>query len=582
MTTSGQQTSGQSGKTKSASMAESYLRLLHNRGVEILLGNGGTDFAPLIEAFAKAQVTGDPVPRPITVPHENVAVAMAHGYHMVSGRIAAVMVHVGLGTANSINGIANAARQQVPILFTAGRTPLVEEGLPGARNNYIHWAQEMFDQAGMVRELVKWDYELRHPVQLESVLDRALAIAQSEPKGPVYLTLPREVLAMPDAREAGVKMTIAPATPARPDAAAIAEARALLAKAKRPVIITSCSGRTAQGVEFLARLAERYSAPVVEYRPRYLCLPHDHPMHAGWDPDPFVADADFILVVESDVPWLPSQVTPPPECSIVHLGADPLFARYPVRSFKATLAITGDVVSSLAELAAKGAPEDRDAASARVQRLAQMRAAREKQAIEAVAAAENGPVINSALLSHCIAEICDEDTILINEYPLALEQMKLRHPERYFLHSPAGGLGWGLGAALGAKIAEPEKTVIACVGDGAYMFGNPTPAHFVGRAMELPTLTVIFNNAMWVAVHRSTLAMYPDGYAARANEPPLSMLDPPPAYEMLVEASGGYGECVRDPADLKAALQRALHAVRVEKRQAVLNVMIQRIYQRTS
>jgi acetolactate synthase-1/2/3 large subunit len=562
-------------------VAEAYLRLLKDRGIEVLFGNGGTDFAPIIEAFAKAKATGASVPVPVTVPHENVAVAMAHGYHMVSGRMAAVMVHVGLGTANSINGITNAARAQIPILFTAGRTPLTEEGLPGARNNYIHWAQEMFDQAGMVREFVKWDYELRHAVQLEPVVDRALALAQSEPQGPVYLTLPREVLAMPNVRGKGKVPTVRAATAPQPDPDAIAETRKLLAKARRPVIITSSAGRHIEGAGQLARLAERFSVPVVEYRPRYLCLRHDHPLHAGWDPDPWVKDADLILIVESDVPWLPVQACPPDDCAIVHLGVDPLFARYPVRGFPATLAITGDARASLAQLAAEGAPDDPEAVAVRLERLQQSQAVRAKAAQDAFAAAQEDAVITSALLSKRIGEICDSDTILINEYPLMLEQMNLRNPGHYFLHSPAGGLGWALGAALGAKLAAPAKTVIAAVGDGAYMFGNPTPAHFVGRASNLPTLTVIFNNAMWVAVHRSTLAMYPDGYAARANEPPLSMLDPPPAYEKLVEASGGYGECVSDPADLQGALHRALDAVR-SGRQAVLNVMIRRIYQRTS
>ncbi|NDH51647.1 MAG: hypothetical protein EBY24_06605 [Betaproteobacteria bacterium] len=141
-----------------------------------MFANAGTDFAPLIEALARAEAdkSSRRYPTPLLVPHENVAVAMAHGYYMATGRVQAVMVHVTLGTANAINGIYNAARQNIPILFTAGRTPILESGLEGSRNNYINWAQELFDQAGMVRELVKWDYELRHPLQLETVVDRAL------------------------------------------------------------------------------------------------------------------------------------------------------------------------------------------------------------------------------------------------------------------------------------------------------------------------------------------------------------------------------------------------------------------------
>ena len=179
------------------SVAEAYLTLLAERGVEYLFANAGTDFAPLVEAFAKAARTGTPVPKPVIATHENLALSMAHGYAMVTGRVPAVMVHVSVGTANGVCGAFNAARENVPMLFTAGRSPLTEEGMPGARDVYIHWAQEMFDQAGMVREIVKWDYELRNGEQLETVVDRALTLATSPPEGPVYLSLPREVLAAP-------------------------------------------------------------------------------------------------------------------------------------------------------------------------------------------------------------------------------------------------------------------------------------------------------------------------------------------------------------------------------------------------
>ena len=150
---------GQPVEIKPETVAEAYLALLASRDVDYLFGNSGTDFPPLVEALAKGQALGWKMPEPIIVPHENVGVAMAHGYYMVTGRPQAMMVHVGLGTANSINGIFNAARQNIPILFTAGRTPLTEGGQLGSRNNYINWAQEQFDQAGMLREFVKWDYQ---------------------------------------------------------------------------------------------------------------------------------------------------------------------------------------------------------------------------------------------------------------------------------------------------------------------------------------------------------------------------------------------------------------------------------------
>src|SRR5437868_4172488 len=180
---------------KTDSVAEAYLALLADRGIEYLFANAGTDFAPIVEAYAKAAHSGLAAPKPLLATHENLAFSMAHGYAAASGKVPAVMVHVSVGTANALCGVLNASRANVPILFTAGRSPLTEEGLAGARDTYIHWAQEMFDQAGMLREAVKWDYELRNGAQLETVVDRALTLATSPPEGPVYLSLPREVLA---------------------------------------------------------------------------------------------------------------------------------------------------------------------------------------------------------------------------------------------------------------------------------------------------------------------------------------------------------------------------------------------------
>ncbi|RTL68384.1 MAG: hypothetical protein EKK41_15615, partial [Hyphomicrobiales bacterium] len=163
--------------TVTGSVAAAYLTLLQSRGVDVIFGNAGTDFSPLIEAYAELAQQGAKVPAPIIATHENLAVSMAHGYGMVSRRIPAVMVHVSVGTANLVCGAMNAARENVGILLTAGRTPLTESGRLGSRDGYIHWAQEMYDQAGMLREIVKWDYELRGGDQLETVVDRAVSIA---------------------------------------------------------------------------------------------------------------------------------------------------------------------------------------------------------------------------------------------------------------------------------------------------------------------------------------------------------------------------------------------------------------------
>ncbi len=246
-----------------------------------MFANAGTDFAPIVEALSQSK--GGKAPRFLTVPHENVAMAMAHGYYRVAGKPAAVMVHVTVGTANAINGIINAARDNIPVLLAAGRTPLTETGSIASRNRPIHWGQELFDQGGMLREYVKWDYELRSGQPVGAVVDRALDIAMSEPRGPVYLTLPREVLTAPGAVQRRDAVRPLGASAPEPALAAIEQAAALIAKAEFPLIITSSVGRTPAAVAALAALAGDFALPVVQAEARDMNLPTDHPMHLGHD-----------------------------------------------------------------------------------------------------------------------------------------------------------------------------------------------------------------------------------------------------------------------------------------------------------
>src|SRR5580704_12117465 len=563
-------------KTQEAgSVAGAYLELLADRGVEYLFGNAGTDFAPLIEAYAMAAQTGIAVPRPMLATHENLAVAMAHGYGMVSRRIPAVMAHVSVGTANMICAAMNAARENVAILLTAGRSPLTESGLPGSRDGYIHWAQEMYDQAGMLREIVKWDYELRNAEQLATVVDRALAIAASEPRGPVYLSLPREVIAAPASglERAGASHFRA-AAPASPDAEAVAQAAAILKDAKRPLIVTANAGRDAAAFGALAQFSERFAIPVVQHRPRYLSFASSHPMHLGFEPTRFVPKADAILVIESDVPWLPSKTAPERNCKVIHCGLDPLFTRYPVRGFRCDLAITASALATLSALTAALDDEiNAETVALRKRWVDDERAtllASWKAAVES-AARKNPP--DPVWVSHCIGRAKEPHCIVVNEYTLFPEYCSFEAPDLYFGSSSASGLGWGAGAALGAKLARPESPVIAVLGDGAYMFSNPAAAHHASALHDLPVLFVVMNNGMWGAVERSTRAMYPDGLAAKSNDPPFVQLKKLPAFERLCEAAGGYGERVEDPAALPGALARAMAVVKNERRQAVLNVI---------
>src|SRR5690606_24707032 len=279
--------------------------------------------------------------------------SMAHGYAMVSGRLPAAFVHVSVGTANAVCPIMNAARENVPILFTAGRTPLYEDDTTGSRDSYIHWGQEMFDQASLVREFVKWDYELRGGNQVDTVVDRAASIAMSEPQGPVYLTLPREVLAEPYSGKEEAPPPLVAALPPQPHPQGVAEAANILAGAERPLIVAGNCGRDLEAFGKLAAFAERFAIPVVQHRSRYLPLPSDHSMHLGFDPGPLVCEADAILVLEADVPWVPKRSPLKPGCKAIHVGHDPLFGRIPTRGFQCDLALTSGTAAMLDALTAE-------------------------------------------------------------------------------------------------------------------------------------------------------------------------------------------------------------------------------------
>lgn len=555
--------------------AQAYLELLHDRGIKYFFGNAGTDFAPLIDGFARRQKERKKFPQPILVPHEFAAVSMAHGYTMVTGEPQVVMVHVNVGTSNALTGIMNAARANIPMLFTAGRTPITEGELRGGRNLHIHWAQESFDQAAMLREYVKWDYELRNFWQLEKVVDRALNIAMAEPKGPVYLSLPREILV-----EEHQEFSYTPTQPKmyvkyNPDPEAIRQAALVLKDAENPLVITSMVGKNPQAVKELIKLCEDFALPVVMAASNlYMNFPTNHPLHLGFNPLRYLPRADAILVIESDVPWFPDKVQPQPGAKVLQMGFDPLFSRYPIRTFPVDVPIAGDVEAGLKLLRQALIPyraRKKKKIQERWQRLTQEHKQWQNSAKEAAQRVKDHRPIDMAWLSHCIGQVQDSRTILINEYDLQLAQVPMEKAGTLFGSPMVSGLGWCFGAALGAKLARPESIPIVCMGDGTYHFTAPTACHFV--AQKLPVIVVIFNNQCWNAVKNSVRDLYPQGWAVRENNFVLCDLEPAPAYEKIVESFGGYGERVEKPTEIIPALKRAIKAVSEKKKQALLNVI---------
>lgn len=554
--------------------AEAYIGRLAERGIEYVFANPGTDFAPIIEAISRNAGGNRKFPRFVTVPHENVAMAMAHGYYRVSGKMAAVMCHVTVGTANTICGLMNAARDGIPVLLAAGRTPITDTGHIASRNRGIHWGQESFDQGGMLREYVKWDTELRAGQPVASVVDRALDIAMTEPRGPVYLTLPREVLADPSVPQRRTEMRPLGATAPSPDADAMREAAKLIAGAAFPLIIASRTGRSKAAFDALAALALEFALPVLQIEATDLSLPTDHPMQLGFDPGKLLPRADVVLVLDAAVPWVPRAVSPKQGAKLIHLAPDPLQSRYPYREYEADLLITGTSAAGLPMLINALRDTKAPNVEARRQEIAKLRAEMLKARADAVEKTRHLDPVSPTLIAAMLNELKAPDAVIINELGLPVGQIDMTAHGSYMGGQLAGGLGFGLGAALGAKLADPKREVILTVGDGSYMFGNPTPAHFVAKAEGLATLTIIFNNKVWQAVRGSTTDVYPHGVAAKANVMPLVDLKPSPDYEKIVEACGGLGIKVERPEQLRDALVRGLAAVRAGT-PTVINVFTQ-------
>lgn len=558
----------------SQTAATRYLSALADRGIHSIFVNAGTDFAPIVEAYAANRKDGGPtLPTPVLCAHENLAGGMAHGAALVSGRPQAVMLHVNVGTANVACAVANAARDRIPLLVTAGRSPILESGAVGARDLPIHWSQEMFDQASIVREFVKWDYELRDSRQVDAVVDRALSLATAHPRGPVYLALPREVLAEADESPARERRITPVPVSISPDLDAVELLADRIAAAEFPVIVATASGIEPESVDLLASCASQFAIGVADPWHRYLNIPANHPYRLGPDGVGVLKKADVIIFLESDVPWMEAHGSPSPDCFIAQVGVDPLYSSYPIRSHRSDINVVATPTAFLSRLIAALVQRKERIDPARTERIRSAASAHH----DAIAAqkqretlSDSDAPITKNTISAMLGELLGEDDIVFNEYvatPCLLNRTK---PGTYYFLPASGGLGWGLPAALGAKYAAPDRTVIATLGDGAYMFANPAACHHAAAKHGLPVLTVLANNCNWWAVDMATQLVYPDGRADAEDR--FSNLSPSPDFAAYCTASGGHGVTVHKRRELKAALKEALRVVREEGRQALVDV----------
>ncbi len=563
------------------------LEALHEAGMQFVFANLGSDHSGFLEALAEARASGrrDAFPALITCPNEMVALSAAHGFAQVSGRAQAVLVHVECGTQQLGGAVHNAAKGRAPVLIIAGMSPATLEGeARGSRNEFIHWLQDVFDQRGIVRGYMRYDHEIRLGANAKQIVHRALQFARSEPQGPVYLTAVREVLeaeAQPVSIDPSAWPPISSGALAPEDAALVAQA---LAGARRPLIVTTYAGRHPAAVAELTRLANRIGAGVLDSVPSAVNFPPGDPLYQGsqWNEkrqNPALAEADTILVIDSDVPWIPQINRPSASARILHIDCDPLKQQMPLWYIHARHVFRADAALALRQIHREldSLPLDAAAVRERAAHYARRHAEWRRELEQQERPPEEG--LTAEFLTARIRRAIGEEAIVLSEgvtnfHVIANHAGRVR-PGTLFTQG-GGSLGWNGGAAVGAKLARPAELIVALTGDGSYLFSVPATVHWMARRYRTPFLQVIYNNRGWRAPKLSMLGVHPDGHGSRARAEDLDVsFDPSPDYAGIAAAAGGaLALMVRTAEELDSALERALRAVREEGRCAVIDAWL--------
>ena len=568
------------GLTPARNGAEALVQTLTAVGVEYLFLNPGTDTAPVQEAIVALAADGHPVPTIVSCLYENVAVAAAHGYFAVTRRPQAVLVHVDAGTQNLGGNMHDAQRGQGGVIVLAGRTPYTVDGhAPGSRDRAIQWHQDQLDQTGIVRGYVKWHHELARTDTLGPLVVRGAQIAATAPAGPVYMTIAREVLMAP---MDGVMVPPparfrAPVTPA-PDAAAIDELADWLADADAPLAIAGVSGQHTASVASLVALADLLGMQVNDKSgPLNIPLTHDAWL---WDHRQALRAADVVLMLDADIPWIPKEVEPSARARVAQIDLDPTKDKFGLLGFAVDLPIQADTAKALPLLLEavehRATAERRERWQARRARMAADAARRVAATRERLAGLADRKPMAAEWVAAELGAALPEHAILVEEATTSQEVIR-RHARRVHpgtLFHPVGpGLGWAAGAAVGMRLAAPDRPIVAVTGDGSFVFGSPIAALYAAQQARAPFLHVIMNNCGYNASKNPVLSLFPEGVSARLNQFPGVRFENPPDYAQIARACHAYGERVEEPDQVGPALRRGLEAV-AGGQAAVLDMVI--------
>jgi acetolactate synthase-1/2/3 large subunit len=500
------------------------------------------------------------------VTHEGVAINAALGSAMVSGRPTATAVHVDVGTFNYGAGLHTAWRGGYPVLITAGTGPRAFPGsMRGARNNAVQWVQEPRDQGEIVRQYTKADHRLEHQDNPGLIISRLLQMMMSEPKGPAYLSLPREtaMLPLPGTTRFPTRDELGLAREAVPDPADARTIARWLIEAENPCVLPGRPGRNPEAVEALVRLAELLALPVMALRGERLNFPTTHPLYGT---GPVAKDADALLVLETPIPWIPGVDSPRPDARIAWVDPDPVLNRYKTMEFGADMWLpvtTRAAVQAIYEAATSILTQsDVSRIEDRRARLVERKQAQTARAEQSAQEAGRRRPIHPRWVRYNIGQVLAPDAILVDDTLGGFEPAYHRRtvPGTYFKSGGSAG-GFGSGASFGAKMAAPDRDVVYATGDGYFMFGTPMPALWCAQHYGAPFLGVIFVNKSYSTGTNGLRDSYPEGAAVSSGNFEGGLFDPPPNFAKLAEAANCYGELVTEPEEVGPALRRGLDQV---------------------
>jgi acetolactate synthase I/II/III large subunit len=499
---------------------------------------------------------------------------MAMGYTQVTGRPQAVLLHAGAGLLQGSAGLHSALLAEVPMVVMSGEsTSFGEDPALPIEPQWYHSLSIVGGPQRLIEPVTKWASQAGNVHALYEHVVRAGELARRPPKGPVYLNVPLEVMLQPWTPPGASRRV--PAPPAVRAADSVVERIAeLLSAAKSPVVIADTSGRNPEAFAALVALAEFYAAPVGSRRfSAFANFPKAHPLWLGHAIEPFLDEADLILLVGSKAPWYPPSRRPR-AATIVAIDDNPLKATMVYQSLQADYYLEGDIAASLRLLVAAG-----EASGVRADPERALRWRHEHdRAVAAERAAEDeaarGEQIHPLALAGALRQAMPADTIWVEETithaGILQQRLPWDRPQSFF--RAGGGLGQGLGTALGVKLAAPERPVAALVGDGSFLYNPVVQALGAAKASGLPILIIVCNNGAYRAMQVGHLHHYPDG-AAREADLWHGVAIEGPDYAELGRPFGFHGEKVDNPAALPQAIGRALRAVE-DGNSAILNVVL--------